>query len=153
MTHTRISWRYEPWLWGHTWACARETGNRCHPRTSVALRAVLKDAGHFEVDRARHRGPCPVPLCPVEELKLPQGLHGIGMLRGNTDRYVFTGDTALSEENDTAADALIRENLPAFRLVRDESISQDELPASSSVQVSGLVMVGAWVEIDVLAVL
>ncbi len=59
----------------------------------VALRAVLKDADRFEVDRWWALGDLVLfgPR-PVEVLELLHGLPDIGMLRGNTDRYVLTGE-------------------------------------------------------------
>jgi predicted phosphodiesterase len=59
----------------------------------VALRAVLKDADRFEVDRWWALGDLVLfgPR-PAEVLELLEGLPGIGMLRGNTDRYVLTGE-------------------------------------------------------------
>jgi putative phosphoesterase len=59
----------------------------------VALRAVLKDAERLEVDRWWALGDL-VLFCPrpAEVLELLLGLPGVGMLRGNTDRYVLTGD-------------------------------------------------------------
>lgn len=58
-----------------------------------ALRAVLADAGRFGVDRWWALGDHVLfgPR-PVEVLELLRGLPGIGMLRGNTDRYVLTGE-------------------------------------------------------------
>jgi predicted phosphodiesterase len=59
----------------------------------VALRAVLKDADGLGVDRWWALGDLVLfgPR-PVEVLELLQGLPGISMLRGNTDRYVLTGE-------------------------------------------------------------
>ena len=59
----------------------------------VALRAVLEDAGRFGVDRWWALGDLVLfgPR-PVEVLELLRGLPGLGMLRGNTDRYVLTGE-------------------------------------------------------------
>lgn len=59
----------------------------------VALRAVLKDADRFGVDRWWALGDLVLfgPR-PVEVLELLRELPGIGMLRGNTDRYVLTGE-------------------------------------------------------------
>jgi predicted phosphodiesterase len=58
----------------------------------VALRAILKDAEQFSVDRWWALGDLVLfgPR-PVEVLDLLSALPGIGMLRGNTDRYVLTG--------------------------------------------------------------
>jgi predicted phosphodiesterase len=58
-----------------------------------ALRAVLADADRFGVDRWWALGDLVLfgPR-PVEVLELLQGLPGIEMLRGNTDRYVLTGE-------------------------------------------------------------
>jgi predicted phosphodiesterase len=59
----------------------------------VALRAVLKDAERLSVDRWWALGDLVLfgPR-PAEVLELLQGLPGISMLRGNTDRYVLTGE-------------------------------------------------------------
>ena len=59
----------------------------------VALRAVLKDAEHLDVDCWWALGDLVLfgPR-PVEVLDLLAALPGIGMLRGNTDRYVLTGE-------------------------------------------------------------
>jgi putative phosphoesterase len=59
----------------------------------VALRAALDDAERFEVDRWWALGDLVLfgPR-PVEVLELLDGLPGIGLLRGNTDRYVLTGE-------------------------------------------------------------
>jgi putative phosphoesterase len=70
----------------------------------VALRAVLKDAERSEVDRWWALGDLALfgPR-PAEVLEILQGLPGIGMLRGNTDRYVLTGEQP--DPHATAADA------------------------------------------------
>jgi putative phosphoesterase len=59
----------------------------------AALRAVLADADNFGVDRWWALGDHVLfgPR-PAEVLELLQGLPGIEMLRGNTDRYVLTGE-------------------------------------------------------------
>jgi putative phosphoesterase len=59
----------------------------------VALRAVLADAERFGVDRWWALGDLVLfgPR-PAEVLELLRGLSGLGMLRGNTDRYVLTGE-------------------------------------------------------------
>jgi predicted phosphodiesterase len=59
----------------------------------VALRAVLQDARRFGVDRWWALGDLVLfgPR-PAEVLELLYGLPGIKMLRGNTDRYVLTGE-------------------------------------------------------------
>lgn len=59
----------------------------------VALRAVLKDADCFEVDRWWALGDLVLfgPR-PVEVLQLLSELPGISLLRGNTDRYVLTDE-------------------------------------------------------------
>jgi putative phosphoesterase len=59
----------------------------------VALRAVLADAERFGVDRWWALGDLVLfgPR-PAEVLELLRGLPGLGMLRGNTDRYVLTGE-------------------------------------------------------------
>ena len=71
----------------------------------VALRAVLQDADRFAVDRWWALGDLVLfgPR-PVEVLELLRGLPGIGMLRGNTDRYVLTGEQPAPHA--TAADAV-----------------------------------------------
>jgi predicted phosphodiesterase len=58
-----------------------------------ALRAVLADADRFAVDKWWALGDLVLfgPR-PVEVLELLRGLPGIEMLRGNTDRYVLTGE-------------------------------------------------------------
>jgi len=70
----------------------------------VALRAVLKDAAPFGVGRWWALGDLVLfgPR-PAEVLELLHGLDGIGMLRGNTDRYVLTGEQPAPHS--TAADA------------------------------------------------
>jgi predicted phosphodiesterase len=59
----------------------------------LALRAVLADADRFGVDRWWALGDLVLfgPR-PAEVLELLRELPGIGMLRGNTDRYVLTGE-------------------------------------------------------------
>ena len=59
----------------------------------VALRAVLKDAERVGVARWWALGDLVLfgPR-PAEVLELLHGLPGISMLRGNTDRYVLTGE-------------------------------------------------------------
>jgi putative phosphoesterase len=70
----------------------------------VALRAVLDDADRFEVDRWWALGDLVLfgPR-PAEVLELLRELPGIGMLSGNTDRYVLTGEQPAPHA--TAADA------------------------------------------------
>ena len=70
----------------------------------VALRAVIKDAVRSGVDRWWALGDLVLfgPR-PAEVLELLQGLPGIAMLRGNTDRYVLTGEQPAPHA--TAADA------------------------------------------------
>jgi putative phosphoesterase len=70
----------------------------------VALRAVLDDAAGCHVDRWWALGDLVLfgPR-PAEVLELLQGLPGIGLLRGNTDRYVLTGEQPAPHA--TAADA------------------------------------------------
>jgi predicted phosphodiesterase len=70
----------------------------------VALRAVLKDADRLDVDRWWALGDLVLfgPR-PVEVLDLLQGLPGVSMLRGNTDRYILTGEQP--SPHATAADA------------------------------------------------
>lgn len=54
---------------------------------------MLKDADGLGVDRWWALGDLVMfGLRPVEVLELLQGLPGISMLRGNTDRYVLTGE-------------------------------------------------------------
>jgi len=69
----------------------------------VALRAVLKDAERFEVDRWWALGDLVLfgPR-PIEVLEILRTLPGIEMLRGN-DRYVLTGEQPAPHA--TAADA------------------------------------------------
>ena len=71
----------------------------------VALRALLKDADGLDVDRWWALGDLVLfgPR-PVEVLELLQGLPGISMLRGNTDRYVLTGEQPAPHA--TVADAV-----------------------------------------------
>jgi predicted phosphodiesterase len=70
----------------------------------VALRAVVKDAEFLAVDRWWALGDLVLfgPR-PAEVLEILQALPGIGMLRGNTDRYVLTGEQPAPHA--TAADA------------------------------------------------
>jgi putative phosphoesterase len=70
----------------------------------VALRAVLRDADRLDVDCWWALGDLVLfgPR-PAEVLELLQGLPGISMLRGNTDRYVLTGEQPAPHA--TAADA------------------------------------------------
>ena len=73
----------------------------------VALRAVLDDAGRFGVERWWALGDLVLfgPR-PAEVLQILRELPGIGMLRGNTDRYVLTGEQPAPHE--TVADACMR---------------------------------------------
>src|ERR1700746_3047281 len=59
----------------------------------VALRAVLGDAGRRPVDRGWVLGDLVLfgPR-PPERLEVLRDLPGVSMLRGNTDRYVLTGE-------------------------------------------------------------
>ena len=59
----------------------------------VALRAALQDAARFHVERWWVLGDLVLfgPR-PAETLDLLRGLPGVAMLRGNTDRYVLTGE-------------------------------------------------------------
>jgi putative phosphoesterase len=70
----------------------------------VALRAVLKDADRLDIERWWALGDLVLfgPR-PAEVLELLLGLPGLGMLRGNTDRYVLTGEQPAPHA--TAADA------------------------------------------------
>jgi predicted phosphodiesterase len=70
----------------------------------VALRAVLDDAADCQVDRWWVLGDLVLfgPR-PAEVLGLLRSLPGIEMLRGNTDRYVLTGEQPAPHA--TAADA------------------------------------------------
>ncbi len=76
----------------------------------VALRAVLGDAAGHHVDRWWALGDLVLfgPR-PAEVLELLQGLPGISMLSGNTDRYVLTGEQPAPHA--TAADAAGRTDL------------------------------------------
>ena len=69
-----------------------------------ALRAVLDDAARRRVDRWWVLGDLVLfgPR-PAEVLELLRDLPGVGMLRGNTDRYVLTGEQPAPHA--TAADA------------------------------------------------
>jgi predicted phosphodiesterase len=70
----------------------------------VALRAVLDDAACCGVDRWWVLGDLVLfgPR-PAETLQLLRSLPGVGLLRGNTDRYVLTGQQPAPHA--TAADA------------------------------------------------
>jgi putative phosphoesterase len=70
----------------------------------VALRAVLKEADRSDVDRWWALGDLVLfgPR-PAEVLELLRDLPDLGMLRGNTDRYVLTGEQPAPHA--TAADA------------------------------------------------
>jgi predicted phosphodiesterase len=76
----------------------------------VALRAVLDDAASCHVDRWWALGDLVLlgPR-PPEVLELLQSLPGIAMLRGNTDRYVLTGEQPAPHA--TASDAAGRVDL------------------------------------------
>jgi predicted phosphodiesterase len=71
----------------------------------VALRAVLDEATGCQVDRWWVLGDLVLfgPR-PVEVLEMLHGLCGVAMLRGNTDRYVLTGEQPAPHA--TAADAV-----------------------------------------------
>src|SRR3984885_9030992 len=71
----------------------------------VALRAVLDDAAGCRVDRWWVLGDLVLlgPR-PAEVLDRLRGLPGVSMLRGNTDRYVLTGEQPAPHA--TAADAV-----------------------------------------------
>ena len=70
----------------------------------MALRAVLRDADRLDVDRWWALGDLVLfgPR-PAEVLELLRGLPDLSMLRGNTDRYVLTGEQPAPHA--TAADA------------------------------------------------
>jgi predicted phosphodiesterase len=70
----------------------------------LALRAVLDDAARYQVDRWWVLGDLVLfgPR-PAEVLELLRGLPRVSMLRGNTDRYVLTGEQPAPHA--TAADA------------------------------------------------
>jgi len=76
----------------------------------LALRAVLEDAASRGVDRWWVLGDLVLfgPR-PAEVLELLAGLPGVAMLRGNTDRYVLTGEQPAPHA--TAADAAGRTDL------------------------------------------
>ncbi len=76
----------------------------------VALRAVLDDAAGYHVDRWWALGDLVLlgPR-PAEVLERLASLPGIAMLRGNTDRYVLTGEQPAPHA--TAADAVGRTDL------------------------------------------
>lgn len=76
----------------------------------LALRAILEDAAQCAVDRWWVLGDLVLfgPR-PAEVLELLAGLPGVAMLRGNTDRYVLTGEQP--EPHATAADAAGRIDL------------------------------------------
>src|ERR1700727_1577683 len=76
----------------------------------VALWAVLDDAAGRRVDRWWVLGDLVLfgPR-PAETLGLLRSLPGVGMLRGNTDRYVLTGEPP--SPHATAADAAGRVDL------------------------------------------
>ena len=70
----------------------------------VALRAVLDDAARCQVDRWWVLGDLVLSgPRPAEVLVLLRSLPGVEMLRGNTDRYVLTGEQP--PPHATAADA------------------------------------------------
>ncbi|MBV9095425.1 MAG: metallophosphoesterase family protein [Streptosporangiaceae bacterium] len=74
----------------------------------VALRAILQDADRLEVDRWWALGDLVLfgPR-PAEALELLQDLPGLGMLRGNTDRYVLTGEQPAPHATAAAAAASV----------------------------------------------
>jgi predicted phosphodiesterase len=76
----------------------------------VALRAVLEDAAGYHVDHWWALGDLVLfgPR-PAETLELLRGLPRVSMLRGNTDRYVLTGEQPAPHA--TAADAVGRVDL------------------------------------------
>jgi putative phosphoesterase len=77
----------------HTLACVRLGVIADIHGNDVALRAVLEDAARLDVDRWWVLGDLVLfgPR-PAEVLELLDGLPGISMLSGNTDRYVLTGE-------------------------------------------------------------
>jgi len=75
-----------------------------------ALRAVLDDADRYHVDRWWVLGDLVLSgPRPAEVLELLRGLPGVSMLRGNTDRYVLTGEQPAPHAR--AADAAARPDL------------------------------------------
>jgi predicted phosphodiesterase len=70
----------------------------------VALRAVLEDAAPLQVDRWWALGDLVLfgPR-PAEVLELLLALPGISLLRGNTDRYVLTGEQPAAHPTAAAA--------------------------------------------------
>lgn len=76
----------------------------------VALRAIVDDASRWPVDRWWVLGDLVLfgPR-PAEVLGLLQDLPGVAMLRGNTDRYVLTGEQP--DPHATAAAAAARVDL------------------------------------------
>ena len=76
----------------------------------VALRAVLADAAGCQIDRWWVLGDLVLAgPRPAEALELLKSLPGVEMLRGNTDRYVLTGEQPAPHA--TAADAARRVDL------------------------------------------
>jgi predicted phosphodiesterase len=76
----------------------------------VALRAVLADAAGCQIDRWWVLGDLVLSgPRPAEVLELLQSLPAVEMLRGNTDRYVLTGEQPAPHA--TAADAARRVDL------------------------------------------
>jgi predicted phosphodiesterase len=76
----------------------------------VALRAVLADAAGRRIDRWWVLGDLVLSgPRPAEVLELLRSLPGVEMLRGNTDRYVLTGEQP--DPHATAADAARRVDL------------------------------------------
>jgi putative phosphoesterase len=76
----------------------------------VALRAILQDADRLDVERWWALGDLALfgPR-PAEVLELLQALPGISMLRGNTDRYILTGEQPAPHA--TAAEAAVSVDL------------------------------------------
>ena len=76
----------------------------------VALRAVLADAAGCQIDRWWVLGDLVLSgPRPAEVLELLRSLPGVELLRGNTDRYVLTGEQPAPHA--TAADAAGRVDL------------------------------------------
>jgi predicted phosphodiesterase len=98
----------------------------------VALRAVLDDAAGYHVDRWWVLGDLVLfgPR-PAEALDRLRGLPGVSMLRGNTDRYVLTGEQPAPHA--TAADAVGRIDLvERYVVIRTPPSSRPSSPANAT---------------------